>query len=230
MRKITLLIYNINREKTPFVTIGMIHGKSFELPMIELEEDIPYEKDEYIIQLSKEYLQTILSSYLDVEIEYVDEFYEEENLLLIFKITMNHKNSYAITSVTKIWFATLHEIININNFCNISFSENTIKQVKTYLNYYAGFENPITKYDGSHSKKIMFESTFGVSKRDEDDGQGNVYRFYDFFNAYDRAKETNKASAVLRYVVFSKDEITYDDFLPLTLHPLPLQGENYLLM
>ena len=229
MRKITLLLYNINREKTPFVTIGVVHGESFELPMIELDEDIPYEKDEYIIQLSKEYLQTILSSYLDVEIEYVDEIYEDDHLLLIFEINMNHKNSYALTSVTKIWFATLHEIINENKFCNISFSENVIKRTKDCLNYYSGFENPITKYDGSHSKKIMFESTFGVSKRDEGDGQGNIFRFYDFFQAYDKAKETNKSSAILRYVVFSKDEITYDDFLPLTLHSLPLHAENYLL-
>ena len=45
MRKITILIYNINREKNPFVTIGMIYGQPFELPVIELEEDIPYEKD-----------------------------------------------------------------------------------------------------------------------------------------------------------------------------------------
>lgn len=229
MRKITLLLYNINCEKSPFVTIGVVHGTTFELPMIELEEDIPYEKDEYIIQLSKEYLQTILSFYLDVEIKYVDEIYEEDNLLLVFEINMNHKNSYAITSVTKIWFATLHEIINENKFCNISFSENVIKQVKAGLNYYSGFKNPITKYDGSHSKKMMFESTFGVSKRDEDDGQGNIFRFYDFFQAYDKAKQTEKASAILRYVIFSEDEITYDDFLPLTLHPLPLYAENYVL-
>jgi len=229
MRKITILIYNINREKTPFVTIGMLYGQPFELPDIELEEDIPYEKDEYIIQLSKEYLQPMLSSYLDVEIEYVDEIYEDDNLLLIFEINMNNKNSYAVTSATKIWFATLHEIINENKFCNISFSERTIKQVKACLNYYSEFKNPIIKYDGSHSKKIMFESTFGVSKRDEHDGKGNIFRFYDFFTACNKAKETNKASAILRYAVFSEDEITYDDFLPLTLHPLSLSTENSLL-
>lgn len=229
MRKITLLIYNINREKTPFVTIGMSYGQPFELPVIELEEKMYYEKDEYTVELSKEYLQPMLSSYLDVEIEYVDEIYEDDNLLLIFEINMNHKNSYAVTSATKIWFATLHEIINENKFCNISFSESTISQVKACLNYYSEFKTPIIKYDGSHSKKIMFESTFGVSKRDEGDGQGNIFRFYDFFQAYDKAKETNKSSAILRYVVFSEDEIAYDDFLPLTLHPMPLHAENYLL-
>jgi hypothetical protein len=207
----------------------MSYGQPFELPVIELEEKMYYEKDEYTVELSKEYLQPMLSSYLDVEIEYVDEIYEDDNLLLIFEINMNHKNSYAVTSATKIWFATLHEIINENKFCNISFSESTISQVKACLNYYSEFKTPIIKYDGSHSKKIMFESTFGVSKRDEGDGQGNIFRFYDFFQAYDKAKETNKSSAILRYVVFSKDEITYDDFLPLTLHPLPLHTENYLL-
>lgn len=226
MRKITLLIYNVNREKVPFVTIGVIHGETFELPIIELDEDIPY--DEAVIQLSKDYLATMLSSYLDVEIEYIDEVQEEDNLLLIFEINMNHKNSYTVTSVTKIWFATLDEMINTNKFCNISFSENSVKQVKSHLSYFLEFDSPRIKYDGSYSKKITFESTFGVSKRDEEDGKGNIFRFYDFDDAYERAKETKQSSAVLRYAVFSEEEITHDDFLPLTLHHLSLNSENLL--
>jgi len=217
MRKITLFTYNINREKIPFVTIGMFRDETFHLPTIELEEDIPY--DEYVIQLSKDYLLTMLSSYLDVEIHYIDEYEEEDNLVLIFEIIMNHKNSYTVTSITKMWFATLHEIININNFCDISFSDDCVKQVKTHLDYFREFKNPVIKYDGSHSKKIMFESTFGVSKRDEGDGKGSIFRFYDFHEACKKAQETNQSCAVLRYAVFSED-VTYDDFLPLTLHPL----------
>jgi len=228
MRKITLLIYNLNREKKPFVTIGVIHGETFDLPAIELDEDIPY--DECVIQLSKEYLISMLSSYLDVEIEFIDEVYDKDNLLLIFEINMNHKNSYSVTSVTKIWFATLHEMINTNNFCNITFTEECVKYVKSHLSYFLEFDSPTIKYDGSHSKKIMFESTFGVSKRDEEDGKGNIFRFYDFHGAYERAKETNQPSALLRYAVFSEDDIKYEDFLPLTLHPLSLKRENYSLL
>lgn len=227
MRKITILVYNVNRTKTPFVTIGMIYGDTFELPIIELDEDIPYE--ESVIQLSEEYLQTMLSSYLNVEVTFIEEIHEDENLLLIFEVDMNHMNSYIVTSVTKVWFATLHEIVNTNNFCNISFSENSIDVVKKYLDYFSDFAAPTIKYDGSYTKKITFESLFGTSKRDENDGKGNIFRYYDFCEAYKRAKETNKSSAVLRYAIFS-EEVTDDDFLPLTLHPLPLKPADYLLL
>lgn len=216
MRKITLLVYNVNSEKIPFVTIGMIYGETFELPIIELEEDIPY--DDSVIQLSKDYLTTMLSSYMDVEINFINEFQNGEDILLIFKVNMNHMNSYIVTSITKIWFATLHEIVNTNEFCGISFSENSVNVVKKYIDYFSDFSVPTIKYDGSHTKKITFESLFGSSKRDENDGQGNIFRYYDFKTAYDKAKEL-KPSAVLRYAIFS-DEVTYDDFLPLTLHPL----------
>ena len=224
MRKITLLVYNVNRQKTPFVTIGMLHGDKFELPVIELDESIPYE--EAVVQLSEEYLQTMLSSYLNVEITYIDEFYneEEEHLLLLFEVSMNHMNSYIVTSITKIWFATLHEIINTNNLCDTPFSEDSVNHVKKYLDYFSDFVVPNIQYDGSYTKKITFESLFGSSKRDEGDGKGNIFRYYDFHEAYERAKETNQSSAVLRYAIFSEDE-----FVPLTLHPLPIKPENYLL-
>jgi len=226
MRKITILAYNVNRTKTPFVTIGMIYGDAFDLPIIELDEDIPYE--ESVIQLSEEYLQTMLSSYLNVEIKFIDKIHEDENLLLIFEVDMNHMNSYIVTSITKIWFASLHEIVNTNHLCNISFSENSVNIIKTHLDCFSDFNVPIIKYDGSYTKKITFESLFGSSKRDDNDGKGNIFRYYDFFEAYDRAKETKKSSAVLRYAIFSED-VTEDDFLPLTLHPLPLNPDNYLL-
>lgn len=202
----------------------MSHGDTFELPMLDLNESIPY--DAAVVQLSEEYLQTKLSSYLNVDIKYIDEFYneEEEDLLLIFEVSMNHMNSYIVTSITEMWFATLHEIINTNNLCNIPFSEDSVKCVKKYLDYFSEFVVPNIQYDGSYTKKITFESLFGSSKRDEGDGKGNIFRYYDFHEAYDRAKETNQSSCVLRYAIFPEDE-----FVPLTLHPLPLKPENYLL-
>jgi len=229
MKSITILTYNVNNEKLPFVTIGLTLENEFDFPRIELDEEIPYNKnDPYVISLTEDYLKTVLSNYRDVTLKYSDEIYDEENksLTLYFEVNMNHANSYILSKSTKIWFATLHEIINTNTFCNISISQNVTNEVKTKIEYFSEFGIiPRVCYDGGKMEKILFESLFGSSKRD--DGYGYVYQFYNYFEACDRGEKDkinskSKKAGLLRYVIF-EDQMTtdsYEMFLPLSVHQI----------
>jgi hypothetical protein len=224
MNNITILTYNLNNEKQPFVTFG-INFDTMDFPTIVLDEEIPYKpKDNYIISLTEDYLKTILSNYTEVKLQYVNEIYENNNLTLIFEIFMNHGNSYILTPAVKIWFATLHEIINTNEFCEFKISENVTNQIKRNIGYFTDMGSfPIVCYDGAKMEKIMFDSLFGTSKSN---GEGGLkYRFYDYTSAQERAindKENSKtqSSGILRYVLFEDDLTTnsYNSFLPLTVH------------
>ena len=227
MNSISIVTYNINNEKHPFVTFGLNLLEELDFPIIELDEEIPYnEKDEYIISLTEDYLKTVLSNYRDVSMIYKDEFYDEESksLILYFEVFMDHSNSYILSRATKIWFATIHEIINTNKFCEFNISQNVVKRIKSKIEDFSEFI-PRICYDGGKMEKILFESLFGSSKRDE--GYGYVYHFYEYSEAIERAEKDRsnsktKSSGILRYVIF-EDHLTtdsYDMFLPLTVHKI----------
>lgn len=233
MQKITIVPYNLICEKQAFITFGLEHKNLLQFPLIELEEEISYtERNEDVLSLTENYLKTILSNYLDVRVRYIDEFYVEsdKSLTLLYEIQMNHTNSYIITQSSKLWFATIHEIVNTGKFCNFDIDESVGKQVKMNIDYFEDLWDviPSVYYDGGNMKKMLFESLFGTSKRDENDGKGEVHRFYDFFQAYDRAilDGQSKMAGVLRYVLFedvTSDNLVVSDFesfMPLTLHPV----------
>lgn len=227
MNSISIVTYNVNREKHPFVTFGLNLLDELDFPIIELDEEIPYnEKDEYVISLTKDYLKTVLSNYRDVTTNYMDEIYDEEkkSLVLYFEIFMDHRNSYILSQSTKIWFATIHEIINTKKFCEIDISQNVTDEIKSKIEHFSEMGLiPRVCFDGGKMEKILFESLFGSSKRD--DGYGYVYQFYDYLEAKkraetDRENSKTKKAGILRYVVF-EDQMTtdsYDMFLPLTVH------------
>jgi hypothetical protein len=224
MNNIKILIYNVNNEKQPFVTFG-INFETMDFPIIVLDEKIPYNpKDEYIISLTEDYLKTVLSNYTDVTLNYVDEFYENETLTLFFEVFMNHCNSYILTPAVKIWFATLHEIINTNAFCEFMISSNVTNYIKNNIEYFSNLgSSPRVCYDGAKMEKIMFDSLFGTSKSNGENGL--KYHFYDYTTAQEKAlkdKENSKTNScgILRYVLFEDDLTTdsYNLFLPLTVH------------
>ena len=227
MNSISIVTYNINNEKHPFVTFGLNLLEELDFPIIELDEEIPYnEKDKYVISLTEDYLKTVLSNYRDVSMIYKDEFYDEEtkSLTLYFEVFMDHRNSYILSSATKIWFATIHEIINTNKFCEFKISQNVVNRIKSKIEDFTEIV-PRVCYDGGKMEKILFESLFGSSKRDE--GYGYVYQFYEYSEAIERAEKDRsnsktKTSGLLRYVIF-EDQLTtdsYDMFLPLTVHKI----------
>ena len=216
MRRISILMYNVNREKQAFVTVGLRLSEVLDFPVIELEEEIPYiEKDGYVISLTEDYLKTVLSNYTDVSVRYVDESYEGGTLTLVFEVSMNHLNSYIVTTST-IWFATLHEIINMNMILTNCISENVVEKIKNNVERFSEFSVPRICYDGGKREKIMFESLFGVAKCE------GVYQFYDLETAIERSRKENSRT-VLRYAVFEDSDSTtsYDMFQPLTLHGVP---------
>lgn len=224
MNNITILTYNVNVEKEPFVTFG-INFETMDFPNISLDEEIPYNpKDNYILSLTEDYLKTVLSNYTEITLRYIDEIYENNNLTLIYEVFMNHNNSYILTPAVKIWFATLHEIINTKEFCEFKISENVTKQIKQNICYFTELgSSPMVCYDGAKMEKIMFDSLFGTSKSDGEDGL--KYRFYDYTSALERAvndKENSKTNScgILRYVLFEDNLTTdtYNSFLPLTVH------------
>lgn len=225
MNSITIVTYNINNEKHPFVTFGLNLLEELDFPIIELDE-IPYnEKDEYVISLTEDYLKNVLSNYRDVSMTYKDEVYDEEtkSLTLYFEIFMDHRNSYILSPAAKIWFATIHEIINTNKFCEYNISPNVVNRIKSKIEDFSEMIVPRVCYDGGKMEKILFESLFGSSKRD--DGYGYVFQFYEYLEAIrraenDRPNSKSKKAGVLRYVVF-EDQLTtdsYDMFLPLSVH------------
>lgn len=209
MKKITIIMYNVNREKQAFVTIGLL---DMDFPMIELEE--VYHKDPYVITLTEDYLKTMLSEYVGVSLVYKDEFYEGDMLTLLFEVEMNHANSYVVG--TKIWFATLHEIINTNRFLMYPISQNVIDTIKVNIELFSGFSVPRVCYDGGKLEKIMFESLFGASSKD------GVFRFLELEEAIEKSKR-EKSKSILRYVIFedSNETTSYDMFQPLTVHAIP---------
>jgi len=211
MRRISILMYNVNREKQPFVTIGLTNVLDF--PAIELEEEVPYEKNGVIL-LTEDYLKKVLSNYTDVSVRYDGESYDGYTLTVVFEVTMNHMNSYIVTTST-IWFATLHEILNTNTFIN-PISENVIENIKNNIEHFSEFNVPRVFYDGGKREKIMFDSLFGMSKSD------GVYQFFDLDTAVEKSRKEN-SNTILRYAVFEDSDSTtsYDMFQPLTLHNVP---------
>ena len=136
MNSITIVTYNINNEKHPFVTFGLNLLEELDFPIIELDDEIPYnEKDEYVISLTEDYLKNVLSNYRDVSMTYKEEVYDEEtkSLTLYFEIFMDHRNSYILSPAAKIWFATIHEIINTNKFCEYNISSNVVNRIKSKI-------------------------------------------------------------------------------------------------
>lgn len=222
MKKITIMVYNVNREKRAFTTFG-INFETMDFPRIELEEEIPYNpRDAYILSLTEDYLKTVLSNYTEVTVKYVNEFYNGE-LTLIYEIFMNHGNSYILTPAVRIWFATIDEIINTNEICEFMISPNVTNYIKNNMEYFSNLGSVRVCYDGAKMEKIMFDSLFGTSKSEGEDGL--KYRFYDYTTAQERAlkdKENSKTRScgILRYVLFEDDLTTdtYDSFLPLTVH------------
>jgi hypothetical protein len=225
INKIVIIPYAVHTEKRHFYLFGLLKSDELSFPFIELEE---MEYDKYdIIKLTDEYLKTELSNYHDVETIY--RFEEQDTTLyLYYEIKMNLLNSYTLTN-SKIWFATIHEIINTRTMCNIQITEETTSILKKSMEFFSDNNIPSVYYDGSYMKKMSFESLFGCSKKD------GAYRFYDFFtsyeNAYSLGKQMNSEAAVLRYAVFADStencEVqSYDDFIPLSLHPIPILSRN----
>lgn len=215
MRRISILMYNVNREKQAFVTVGLSLLDVLDFPVIELEEEVPYEKNDYVISLTEDYLKTVLSNYMDVSLRYDGESYEGDTLTLVFEVSMNHLNSYIVTTST-IWFATLHEIINTNMFLTVPISQNVIENIKNNIEHFSEFSVPRVCYDGGKREKIMFESLFGMSKCE------GVYQFFDLDTAVEKSSKEN-SKTILRYAVFEDSDSTtsYDMFQPLTLHNVP---------
>lgn len=212
MRRISILMYNVNREKQAFVTVGLTPEMDF--PLIELEEEVPYEKNG-VVSLTEDYLKTVLSNYTDVSVRYDGESYEGDTLTVVFEVSMNHLNSYIVTTST-IWFATLHEIINTNMFLTNPISQNVIENIKNNIEHFSEFSVPRVCYDGGKREKIMFDSLFGMSKCD------GVYQFFDLETAVEKSSKEN-SKTILRYAVFEDSDSTtsYDMFQPLTLHNVP---------
>jgi len=222
LTSIVIIPYTIHKEKQPFYLFGLLRSETLGFPTIELEE-MEYNKED-IFRLTEDYLKTELCNYHDLVITYQADEQVETTLYLYYEISMNQLNSYTLTN-SKIWFASIHEIINSRNIYNIPITEETTIYLKSRIDLFEDLFVPSIYYDGSHSKKIMFESLFGSPKVD------GVFKFYDFFTAYDKAytagKNIGNSGAVLRYAVFTDDcsECTvekYDDFVPLSLHDIPI--------
>ena len=221
--RISIILYNIHKEKRPFYQFGLLRGESFAFPSIEVEE-MQYDKED-ILRLTGDYLKAELSNYHDVELTYQSDDYVDSTLYLYYEVSMNQFNSYTLTN-SKIWFATIHELINTLHICHIPISDDSTNYLKKKIELFEDLSIPSIYYGGSHTKRIKFESLFGCSKVD------GLYRFYDYFTAYDNAyiagKEKGNSAGVLRYAVFSDDvenESTvesYDDFVPLSLHDIPI--------
>jgi len=209
------MVYNVNREKRSFITYGLEKvGGELRFPEIELEE-IPYVQAD-VLSLTEEYLKTVLSIYHDLEVKYVNESLDGTCLTLLYEVSMNHANSYA---PTRIWFATIDEISNVGEMCGVPIAKEVAAELR--VNYMDELWEviPSIYYDGGEMKRMKFESLFGMSRRDEGDGKGDVYRFYDYVEAVARASSA-AVPAVVRYAVFVDGDTadSYHDFLPLTLH------------
>ena len=224
--RVVMIPYMVHQEKRPFYMFGLRKeemGLSF--PAIKLEEAEYDRKD--IIRLSGEYLKTELTSYRDVVVSYQSEDEIDGVLYLYYEVSMNCMNSY-ILSYSSIWFVTLHEIINTRSVCNIEVMEEVTEYLKSRVDYFEDVGVPSVYYDGGETKKMMFESVFGCSKVD------GYYRFYGYKEACDKGF-VEKTGAVVRYAVFV-DEVgvgcevsSYDDFVPLSVHPISVVSEYTLI-
>ena len=136
---------------------------------------------------------------------------------------INEYNTIPFIALNDIAFC----IINLSEkikFCEFNISQNVVKRIKSKIEDFPEMV-PRVCYDGGKMEKILFESLFGSSKRD--DGYGYVYHFYEYSEAIERAEKDRpnsktKNSGVLRYVIF-EDQLTtdsYDMFLPLTVHKI----------
>lgn len=209
-------MYNVNREKQSFITYGLekVVGE-LRFPVIELEEEIPYVQAD-VLSLTEDYLKTVLSIYHDLEVKYVNESLDGTCLTLLYEITMNHAGSYA---PTRIWFATIHEIGNSGEMCGVPIAKEVAAELRGNYMDELWEVVPSIYYHGGELKRMKFESLFGKSRRDEGDGKGNVYRFYEYDEAVASASSA-AVPAVVRYAIFVDGDTvdSYHDFLPLTLH------------
>jgi len=203
MNKIVIIPYNINKESLmDFAMVGLrLVNNELDLFSIDVKDlGIKYEDfSEDIRKLSMDFLLNILIGYTVNNISLEEEIQEGDTMYLFYNININNLNSVYLGS-TKTWFSTMHEVLNTWNVCSTPITNaarTVISHMKRFFAVYsddAMVEAPTVLYTSACKKKTEFESLFGKSREDNEDGLGNNYHFYE----YDKCK----GEGIVRYAVF----------------------------
>ena len=198
---INIIAYSVKNAELPYLQFMLEKNESecMILPSIVCFDNMTEIED---------HINTILNMVLNIDANVVYKGCREDggNIYAFVDISEYDCNELFLARNSPFWFVLVDEIINLSNVCNFPIDPAIISLFSynpDYILLYGEdfvYETPIVVYSGARFKKVEFQNTFNISKKD--DHLLGPYFYFTNYNGAVKMGWVDEKSGINRIALF----------------------------